>query len=196
MARENEVVTRNRQAADAGDPTAQFNLGNMYRLGYQVERDVSLAVKWLLLAARQNHAEAASVLRRMAAEGIPIEAPVEAPPPPLGLARPEPDPDPLILPTPPTDPAVLRPEAEAGDPAAQVALGNLLRPTDPRQALRWYAAAAELNDARGQYALGVMHDLGEGVARDDRKAFGWYRKAAAQGLTEAQFNLGNMIRSG
>ncbi|MBF0392791.1 MAG: sel1 repeat family protein, partial [Alphaproteobacteria bacterium] len=156
MARENEVVTRNRQAADAGDPAAQFNLGNMYRLGYQVERDVSLAVKWLLLAARQNHAEAASVLRRMAAEGIPIEAPVEAPPPPLGLARPEPDPDPLILPTPPTDPAVLRPEAEAGDPAAQVALGNLLRPTDPRQALRWYAAAAELNDARGQYALGVM----------------------------------------
>ena len=81
MAKEPELVARNRRLADAGDPVAQFNLGNMYRMGYQVKADHGLAVKWLSLAAGQGNAEALELLRDMgvdlpaATEGTPADLP-------------------------------------------------------------------------------------------------------------------------
>ena len=40
---------------------------------------------------------------------------------------------------------------------------------------------AEAGDARGQFALGLLHDNGEGVPRDDAVAASWYARSAAQG---------------
>ena len=56
--------------------------------------------------------------------------------------------------------------------------------------------AAE-GDAEAQIALGLAYDRGGlGVAQDAKKAAEWFGKAAAQGVAEAQFNLGIMCASG
>ncbi len=60
-----------------------------------------------------------------------------------------------------------------------------------------YAAAfaiwselASQNDARAQYALGVMHTTGNGAEKDPARAFEWFRKAAESGHVKAMYNLG------
>ena len=47
-----------RQAAEQGDATAQFNLGNMYASGRGVLEDDAEAVRWYRLAAEQGDADA------------------------------------------------------------------------------------------------------------------------------------------
>jgi Sel1 repeat len=56
-------------------------------------------------------------------------------------------------------------------------------------ALKEFGDAAARGDARAQRSLGLMHERGEGVARDPAAAAEWYRKAIAQGLASAQYNL-------
>jgi len=47
-----------RAPADAGDPDAEFNLGQAYKLGRGVPADLDQAEKWYRLAAQQNHPQA------------------------------------------------------------------------------------------------------------------------------------------
>lgn len=54
------------------------------------------------------------------------------------------------------------------------------------EALKMFQQMAEQGDARAQYALGMMHDHGQGVAQDDNLAFEWFFKAAEQGMVKAQ----------
>lgn len=49
---------------------------------------------------------------------------------------------------------------------------------------------AEHGDAEAQYNLAVMHDLGIGAPKNYTESGKWYAKAAAQGIAEAQFQLG------
>ena len=62
-----------KKAAEQGDVTAQFNLGNMYArrayMGEGAPKDFTEAAKWYRKAAEQGHAEAQRVLGRMYAEG-------------------------------------------------------------------------------------------------------------------------------
>ena len=44
--------------AQQGDAKAQFKLGNCYRMGEGVNKDVTEAVKWYRKAAEQDNAEA------------------------------------------------------------------------------------------------------------------------------------------
>ena len=62
-----------RQAAEQGDATAQFNLGNMYANGEGVPQDDAEAVRWFRLAADQGRPDAQFNLGNMYAngEGIP-----------------------------------------------------------------------------------------------------------------------------
>jgi uncharacterized protein len=55
---------------------------------------------------------------------------------------------------------------------------------------------AEADDARAQFALGLLYDNGEGVPQDVAAAFDWYGKSAAQGYAKAQYNLALMLESG
>ena len=41
-----------------------------------------------------------------------------------------------------------------------------------------------------------MYAKGRGVRQDDAEAVRWYRQAAAQGLVQAQYNLGVMYETG
>jgi uncharacterized protein len=51
-------------------------------------------------------------------------------------------------------------------------------------------ARAEQGDPEAQYNLAVMHDLGIGAPKNYSESGKWYAKAAAQGVAEAQFQLG------
>lgn len=55
---------------------------------------------------------------------------------------------------------------------------------------------AKLGDWRAQHLLGRMYAAGEGVARDDQKAFSWYSKAAENGYGPSQNNLGVIYSEG
>jgi len=63
-------------------------------------------------------------------------------------------------------------------------------------ALRELRPLAEQGDAAAQSELGVMYNNGQGVPRDDAKAFKWFSKAAEQGDDDGQYNLGVMYNNG
>ncbi len=67
---------------------------------------------------------------------------------------------------------------------------------DYRMALDELLPLAREGDAEAQYIVGVMHDHGEGVARDYAAAASWYEKAAGQGHDLAAFSLGFMYYNG
>ena len=61
---------------------------------------------------------------------------------------------------------------------------------DYSTALKEFETLARQNDPRGQYALAVMYDIGEGVLQSSKEAVKYYRLAAAQNFANAQNNLG------
>jgi uncharacterized protein len=63
-------------------------------------------------------------------------------------------------------------------------------------AAREWAPLAEKGDAAAQYHLGLLHDEGQGVARDLDLARYWYLRAAQQGFVDAFFILGEMYAVG
>ncbi len=67
---------------------------------------------------------------------------------------------------------------------------------DYTTALKEFQTLADRNDARGQYALGVMHDIGTGIPESLEEAAKWYRLAAEQGYADAQNNLGVLLENG
>jgi TPR repeat protein len=88
-----------------------------------------------------------------------------------------------------------RHQAESGDAAAQVQLGDAYDTgagvkRDVAEAIKWYRKAAEQGNAEGQYSLGGKYDSGDGVSQDYTEALKWYLKAAEQGHNIAQYNAG------
>ena len=67
---------------------------------------------------------------------------------------------------------------------------------DYQTAFKEFKMAASQNDARGQFGLGVMYDLGEGVPQNFNKAAKWYELAAERDNADAQNNLGALYESG
>lgn len=99
------------------------------------------------------------------------------------------------------DVKALTTKAEAGDAAAQIALGLAYDQgkgieQDRRKAAEWFGKAAAQGVAEAQFNLGTMYDLGVGVKKDAAKAVEFFAKAAEQGMADAQFNLANMYEQG
>ena len=67
---------------------------------------------------------------------------------------------------------------------------------DYAEAAKLYRLAADQNNAKAQFNLGLMYTLGHGIPKDYAKAMKLYRLAADQGLTDAQYNLGIMYKDG
>jgi TPR repeat protein len=90
---------------------------------------------------------------------------------------------------------LLEPRANAGDPTAQLLLGDLYKngrgvTKDEKVAFAWTRTAADQGDARGQAALAAMLQAGSGTPRDDAGALIWLEKSARQGFALAQSALG------
>jgi uncharacterized protein len=97
--------------------------------------------------------------------------------------------------------ADLRQRAEAGDPAAQIQIGELYfagekAPFDKAEAARWYRMAADQGNPKAAFLLGFMYEVGDGVARYKVEAAKWYRQAAESGDARAQFLLASMYARG
>ena len=116
-----------------------------------------------------------------------------------------------IVPTPPetnqhTKPTAeqmtqLKMKAEAGDAAAQLALGlayedgNGVASSD-ELAVSWYRRAAEQGNSVAQNNLGLMYRSGRGVAKNKEEAVRWYQKAARQKSPQGMFNMGAAYYNG
>jgi TPR repeat protein len=64
------------------------------------------------------------------------------------------------------------------------------------QAQKIFHALALAGDARAQYRIGAMYDLGIGVVADHATALEWYRKSAASENADAQYALGEALMTG
>ena len=67
---------------------------------------------------------------------------------------------------------------------------------DDGEAVKWFRKAADQNDAKAQYMLGLSYAIGEGVVKDDVEATKWFHKAADQSVAAAQFMLGGCYHRG
>lgn len=96
----------------------------------------------------------------------------------------------------------LRALAEAGDPEAQLYLGQLYDVgeaglvRDPVEARRLTALAAQSGAPAAMHNLGVYYFRGEGGPADFAQAARWFQKAAEAGVVESQYNLGLLYQSG
>jgi len=165
------------EAAEAGDASAQFKFGEMYRRGEGVPQDDAEAFRWYRKAAEQGNADAQYSLGLRYHNGRGVTQDYAE--------------------------AVrwFREAAEQGDAKAQAHLGFMFErglgtPQDDTKAIHYYRIAAEQGYAYAQYNLGILYRLGQGVQKDDYEAFRWYLKAAQQGWPGAQFRLGQMYEEG
>jgi TPR repeat protein len=94
--------------------------------------------------------------------------------------------------------------AETGEAQAMFLLGRVydlsrdacsIEP-DIVAARSWYERAADANCALAQFALGNMHEYGEGAPKDEVVARHWYECAAKQGYAEAQMSYARMLQRG
>lgn len=100
---------------------------------------------------------------------------------------------------------LLRPAAQAGDPAAMTELailhhyGHGVR-EDDGEAYRLFGDAAKRGDPTAMFWLGKMHLLGYGPPRHspdaDRDAAIWFFEAAQRDHAEAQYYLGLLFMAG
>lgn len=70
------------------------------------------------------------------------------------------------------------------------------RAGDFDEALAEWLPLAQDGDREAQHAVGMMHEYGRGLERDDVKAAQWYLRAALQNMTEAQYRLGVLRENG
>ena len=91
---------------------------------------------------------------------------------------------------------------ELGDTTAMVELGHIYRngsktiQQDFYKAAKYFKQAAEAGDGNGMNGLGMLYDLGQGVAEDKELAFKWYLKAAEAGSDLGMANAGNCYMLG
>ncbi len=104
-------------------------------------------------------------------------------------------------PTPETAAALILARAKAGDPNAQMLLGQMHRlgegvPRDANASAYWYRQAAQqgLPDAQHNWAVALQH--GFGVPANLPEAARWHQQAAMQGVPAAQYDLGRMYLFG
>jgi uncharacterized protein len=94
----------------------------------------------------------------------------------------------------------LRVSGEAGDPASQIDLANLVldgagSAEDSARVAHWFEQAAASGDLVAVFNLGLCLDKGVGVEPDAQQAAHWLRRAA-EGVPEAQYMYGRMLADG
>ena len=170
-AAEGQPVADLRARAEKGDARAQFKLGDCYRTGEGVTRDIIQAVDWYRRAAEHGDAGGQNALGvcYLTGTGVVKDA-AEA----------------LKW---------LRQATEQGLAKAQCNLGNCYYSgtgvaKDPAEAVPWFRKAADQEYVEAQYNLGVCYQEGQGVTTDPVEAAKWFRRAAEQGFVTAQNDLG------
>jgi TPR repeat protein len=158
------------ERAEQGDGEAACNLGDMYRKGAGVTKNVKRALAWYRRGAELGNAYAQNNLGSMILHG-------------MGCKR---DPVRAI--------EWYRRSAEQGNPEAQYNLAQQYRTGEGVEqnytvACRWYQAAALQGDVWASCQLGTMYWLGDGVERNILAAAEFHLIAAEAGDEVACRNL-------
>jgi len=157
-----ETLSWYRRAAQAGDPEAQFLLGNILERGLKGPADPKAAAKWYRRAADQGHAKAEFRIAEMYYKGGTL-------PRDLGEAA-----------------KWMAKAADAGIAEAQYNMGLMTErgqgvARDYAKAALWYWKAGHQGLAAAQLQLGVAFASGKGVGRDPVEALKWFDLAAKGG---------------
>jgi TPR repeat protein len=166
-----------RTLSQDGDPEAQYQLAEVYRIGFPVEQDTAKAIELYKRSAGQGYAASQFRLGDLYEEGGVLERD-------LGKAV-----------------ESYRKAADQGHSGAQYALAHIYHlgsgvTQDMAAAMVWYRKAALQGDEWSQLALGDQYRIGLAVPRDLAQSTKWYRRSAERGNIFAQFELGNAYRFG
>jgi uncharacterized protein len=163
-----------RKAADAGNPSAQAEIGRLYLYGLGVQQSQTEAFRWTQRSALGGSAPGQVNLALFYLNGIG---------------------------TPPDDKAAahwLQIAASQNFPGAEYNLGMLYRvgrgvPQDYDLAVRWFRRAEKHHFVEARSGLGLSYETGQGVTKDLGKAVKWYEKAVSGGYSPAKLSLALLI---
>lgn len=179
-----------KEAAERGDPDAQYELGVRYLHGAGVEQNIKETIKWLALADDQGHEEARQVFQSLLTDINKRKAEQGDEEATLFLRATGTEGD---------DPAsqfeYIRVTAEEGNSRAQFNLGNCYNEghgveEDKAKAVYWWRKAAEHGYVEAQRHLGYRYYKGDSVEKDIMEALKWWKQAAEQGDPKSQFEIG------
>jgi len=92
---------------------------------------------------------------------------------------------------------LLKKAASAGYAPAQARLGEILDVSEfNEEAVTWFRKAADQGNAAGEFGLGRMYALGEGIEKDPKKALYWITLAAEKDYLQAIKLLAQAYRTG
>jgi TPR repeat protein len=160
-------VSAVRAKAEAGDPQAQAQLGDLYLKGEVVTNSYTEAAKWFRMAAAKNNPEGEFGLAQLydaGQGGVPRD---------LAQAL-----------------KLYQQAADQGLAGAQYTLGFMYESghgvtKNQAEATKWYTKAAEQGDPLAQFDLAQRYELGVGVKMDHVEALKWYLLAARQGQADS-----------
>lgn len=171
------ALTACTREANAGNQSAQRNLGVMYDQSLGVPHDAAQAALWFRKAAETGNRDATFQLATMYENGRGV----------------------------PQDQKQAidwyRKAALLGDGDSQVKLGRAYEDgkgvdKDQGEAAAWYQRAADQGNLFALNRLGAMYADGKGVHKDEGKAVKLYQTAATKGDAQGQFNLATMYAKG
>lgn len=163
--------------AQAGEKNCQSHLGNLYKYGRGVEKNLPLSVEFLRKCAAQQQMYCEEMLGDSFKNGMGVR----------------------------TDYAealrLFRLSSAKGNPWAFNNLGTMYRagqgvPKDPAMAAQFFRSAADLGNGSAQANLANLYRLGDGVEKNGDLAFQWAQKSAKQNFGAGWNILGLLYRDG
>ncbi len=148
------------------DPTAQTNMGNLYKNGNGVAKDYVKAVHWYRKAANQGFAGAQNNLAVMYEQGLGVPKNISE------AAK------------------WFRKAAEQSNAYAQHSIGKLYLdgegvPKNLDEAAKWINRAAEQSHHNAFRDMGVLYWNGLGVSQNNIRAYMWWKIGALHGDKES-----------
>lgn len=159
-----------REAAERGDPVAQYRLGTQYLSGLGVAADDTKGFRWIEAAAGQNLLPAIEALAALHADGRGVE---ENPRVAAALF----------------ERAAGLGSVDAPYHRAMLALSGQSGESDAGDILALLNEAAARGSVAACLQLGAMHAQGQRVERDYGCAARWYGRAVELGSSDGLFNL-------
>jgi TPR repeat protein len=192
------------QAAHAGDASAKYNLGLMYKNGWGVAQDEAQCRAWFEAAAQTGHSQAQLVVAQMLETELNFQQALVLYEKLAGLG------DPLAfaavgrfywlgLGVQKNDFMALAHTIKAADFGQTQALSSLtqIALSEPHRITQAFLLkAANAGDLEAQYALGRHCELAAKPGNDYTTTIYWYRSAAQQGHPSAQCSLGSIYSGG
>lgn len=165
------------ESAEGGDPEAQFQLGQRYRMGLDVEQNNNLALEWYSKSAEQNYARGLNAMGQMYKFGLGVE---------INYTE-----------------AIswYKKAIEQEHPAAMCNMADMYErgigiEINIDEAIFLYKKSASLGHVNAKYYLGWLYSNEPSLEKNRNEAVTWYSEAAEQGHTYAQFHLGLLYING